>query len=65
MNNASVGLIALWTGQLEANVSHMRAMAIHQMTDKELDCFALYVADAGHALHAISKYVTEQQENAE
>ena len=65
MNNASVGLIALWTGQLEANISHMRATAIHQMTDKELDCFAKYVADAGYALKALSNYVTEKQENAE
>jgi hypothetical protein len=59
---AAVGLIALWTGHLDANISHMRHMCIHQMEDKELDEFAIYVRDAGWALSAISKYVKECQE---
>ena len=63
MSAPSVGLIALWTGQLTANVEHMSNMAIHQMNDDELDCFSKYVANAGYALASISKYVKEQQEN--
>jgi hypothetical protein len=61
---AAVGLIAMWTGQLEANVSHMQSMAIHQMDDKALDQFAIFVRDAGFAISHISKYVKECQEQS-
>lgn len=62
--SASVGLIALWTGELCANVEHMKRMSIHQMTDAELDLFDTYVKAAGYSISAIAKYVTEQQEQA-
>lgn len=61
---ASVGLLALWTGQLTANVEHIKDMAIHQMTDEELEKFAKFVRDAGYALSSISKYVQDIQEQA-
>ena len=54
----------MWTGQLEANVSHMQSMAIHQMDDKALDQFAIFVRDAGFAISHISKYVKECQEQS-
>lgn len=60
--NAAVGLLALWTGQLSANVSHMQAMAIHQMDDKELDQFSEYVSQVTYSIASIAKYVTECQE---
>ena len=60
---ASVGIIALWTGELYANVEHMRSMAIHKMTDEDLDLFAKYVREASNAINSISKYVKECQEN--
>lgn len=59
---ASVGLLALWTGQLSANVEHMRNMAIHQMNDVEIEQFAKLVRDAGYAISSITKYVKEVQE---
>ena len=62
--SASVGLIALWTGELSVNVEHMKDMAIHQMDDVELDQFAKYVRLAGYSLEAIAKYVKEKQEQA-
>ena len=62
--NASVGLIAMWTGQLDANVSHMQSMAIHKMDNKELDQFAIFVRDAGFAISHISKYIKECQEKS-
>ena len=43
--NASVGLIALWTGELCANVEHMKAMSIHQMNEEDLARFAKYVKE--------------------
>ena len=43
MNKPSVGLIAMWTGELVANVEHMKDMAIHQMDDAQLDQFAKYL----------------------
>jgi len=64
MSNASVGLIAMWTGELCANVEHMRNMAIHKMTDDDLDQFAKYVREAGHAITSLSKYVKECQEES-
>jgi hypothetical protein len=60
--SASVGLIALWTGELCANVEHIRNMAIHKMDDAELDLFAKYVRDAGHSITSLAKYVKEKQE---
>lgn len=62
--SASVGLIALWTGELCANVAHMKSMSIHQMTDADLDLFDKYVKNAGYALASIAKYVTEKQEQS-
>jgi hypothetical protein len=61
---AAVGLIAMWTGQLDANVSHMRDMCIHQMDDKEVDQFAIYVREANYAISALSKYAKECQEKS-
>ena len=58
----SVGLIALWTGELVANVGHMKDMSIHQMTEVEIDQFAKYVKEAGYALASLTKYVKECQE---
>lgn len=60
----SVGVIALWTGELSANLEHMKNMAIHQMDDAQLDEFAKYVRDANYALASLSKYVKECQENS-
>jgi len=57
--NASVGLIAMWTGELSANVEHMKTMAIHQMNECELDEFAKYLRDANHALSSLSNYVKQ------
>lgn len=62
--NASVGLIALWTGELIANVEHMKEMSIHQMNECELDEFSKYLRDANHALLSLSKYVKETLEAA-
>ena len=64
MSQASVGLLALWTGQLTANVEHIKDMAIHQMNDAELDKFAKFVKEAGYALSSINKYVQDIQEQA-
>jgi hypothetical protein len=60
----SVGLIAMWTGEICANVDHMRHMAIHQMTDAELDQFANYVRDLSHSASSLSKYIQQTQEQA-
>jgi hypothetical protein len=62
--SASVGLIAMWTGQLLTNVKHMESMAIHQMSEEDIDLFAKYVTDAGYTMAAIAKYVKEQQEQS-
>jgi hypothetical protein len=62
MSKPSVGLIALWTGELSANVEHIKDMAIHQMDDAQLDKFADFVRLAGYSLASISKYVKDQQE---
>ena len=62
MSKPSVGLIALWTGELVANVEHIKDMAIHQMDDAQLDQFAKYVKEAGYALASLTKYVKECQE---
>ena len=62
--SASVGLIALWTGELTANVEHMKSMAIHQMNDAELDQFAKYVKEVGYSISSLAKYVKECQENS-
>jgi hypothetical protein len=64
MSQASVGLVALWTGELCANVEHIRNMAIHKMDDAELDLFAKYVRDAGQSITSLAKYVKECQENS-
>jgi hypothetical protein len=64
MSKPSVGLIALWTGELVANVEHMKDMAIHQMDDAQIDLFAKYVKEAGYALASLTKYVKECQENS-
>jgi hypothetical protein len=64
MSAPSVGLIALWTGELTANVEHMKSMAIHQMDDAELDQFAKYVKEVGYSISSLSKYVKECQEQS-
>jgi len=61
---ASVGLIALWTGELCVNVEHMKDMAIHAMSEENLDLFAKYVRQAKWSIESIEKYVKEQQEAA-
>jgi len=63
MSVPSVGLIAMWTGELCANVEHMKDMAIHQMDDAQLDRFANFVRQAGYPFDALAKYVKECQEN--
>ena len=60
--NASVGLIALWTGELAANVDYMKSMAIHQMSEEELARFAKYVGKVEFAATSIAKYVKEKRE---
>ena len=64
MSAPSVGLIALWTGELMANVENMKNMAIHQMDDAQLDKFADFVRLAGYSLSSISKYVQKTQEQS-
>ena len=63
MSAPSVGLIALWTGQLSANVEHMKNMCIHQMDDTDVDEFEKYVQNANNALSAITNYIKETQES--
>lgn len=62
MSNASVGLVALWTGELCANVEYIRTMAIHKMNDAELDQFQTHLRAATNALASLTKYITDQQE---
>ena len=62
MSKPSVGLIAMLTGELSANLEHMKSMAIHQMDDAQLDEFAKFVRDASYSLAALTKYVKECQE---
>ena len=62
MSKPSVGLIAMWTGELSANLEHMKSMAIHQMDDAQLDEFAKYVRDANYSLASLTKYVKDEQE---
>jgi hypothetical protein len=64
MKTPSVGLIALWTGALTSNVEHMKNMAIHQMTEDDLDLFEKYVREAGFSLNAITKYVKQVQDES-
>jgi len=64
MSQASVGIIALWTGELVANVEHMKDMSIHTMTDEDLDQFAKYVNKVLWNVQSIAKYVKECQENS-
>jgi hypothetical protein len=61
---ASVGLIALWTGELCANVDHMRSMSIHQLDELDLAQFARYVSKVEQNAQAIAKYIKEQREAA-
>jgi len=65
MNNASVGLIALWTGELSTNIENMKNMCIHKMNDDELEQFGIFARNASYSLLSISKYVKEQQENTQ
>ena len=60
--NASVGLIALWTGELSANVDHMKSMSIHQMGEDDLARFAKYASKVEFAATSIAKYVKEKRE---
>lgn len=62
--SASVGLIALWTGELCANAEHMRSMSIHQMSKEDLARFAKFVCKVEQGAQSIAKYVKEQQEAA-
>jgi len=64
MSKPSVGMIAMWTGELSANLEHMKSMAIHHMDDAQLDEFAKYVRDANYSLASLTKYVKECQENS-
>ena len=64
MSQASVGIIALWTGQLCANVEHMKDMSIHKMTDADLDRFAKYVSQVVWSAQSIEKYVKKTQEES-
>ena len=60
--SASVGLIALWTGELAANVDHMRSMSIHQMSEGDLAQFAKFAYKAEQSIQTLSKYVKEKRE---
>ena len=62
MSQPSVGIIALWVGELSANLEHMKSMALHQMDDAQLDEFAKYVRDANYSLASLTKYVKDEQE---
>ena len=64
MSQASVGIIALWTGELVANVEHMKDMSIHTMTDEDLDQFAKYVNKVLWNVQSIAKYVKKCQEES-
>ena len=64
MSQPSVGIIALWTGELVANVEHMKDMSIHTMTDADLDQFAKYVNKVLWNVQSIAKYVKEKQEES-
>jgi len=52
----------MWSGELSANVEHIKSMAIHQMDDAQLDEFAKCVRDANYSLASLTKYVRECQE---
>ena len=60
---AHVGLISLWTGQIEANMEHIKNMCIHQMNDEKVDQFAEYVRHVGYAINSLSKHIKEVQES--
>jgi hypothetical protein len=62
--SAHIGLIALWTGELCANVEHIKDMAIHEMDEVKLERFADFVRHAGYALASIAKYIKEEQERS-
>jgi len=63
MSAPSVGLIALWTGELSSNVEHMKNMCIHQMKDDELAQFNIFAQNASYSLASLMKYVQQIQEN--
>jgi hypothetical protein len=60
---ASVGLIALWTGQIKANMEHVEGMAIHQMNDVQLEQFEKYIREIGYSIAAITRHITQVQES--
>tara|TARA_R110002126_G_scaffold27655_1_gene92747 strand:+ start:241 stop:435 length:195 start_codon:yes stop_codon:yes gene_type:complete len=62
MSKPSIGMIAMWVGELSANLEHMKSMAIHQMDDAQLDEFAKYVRDANYAIASLTGYVKDAQE---
>ena len=62
--SAHIGLIALWTGELCANVENMKNMAIHEMDEVKLERFADFVRQAGYSLSSIAKYIKEEQEQS-
>ena len=59
---ASVGLIALWTGQIKGNMEHVETMCIHQMDDAQLEQFEKYIRDISYSIAAITRHITQVQE---
>ena len=59
---ASVGLIALWTGQIKGNMEHVETMCIHQMDDAQLEQFEKYIRDIGYSIASITRHITQVQE---
>lgn len=60
----SLGLIAMLTGEIAANLEHMKTLAIHQMNDAELDHFADLVRDLRLAADSLSRHIQQIQEQS-
>jgi hypothetical protein len=60
---AHVGLIALWTGQIKANMEHVETMCLHQMDDARLEQFEKYIRDIGYSVAAITRHIKQVQES--
>jgi len=60
---SSVGLIAMWTGQIKGNMEHVESMCIHQMDDARLEQFEKYIRDIGYSIAAITRHIKQVQES--
>ena len=59
---ASVGLIALWTGEMATYTDQLRQMAIHQMTLKELEQFSTFAREVERRSAYIANYIEKALE---